>query len=303
MKLFLLTLIPPALWAVANHVDKFLVSRYFKDASLGAMMVFSSLIGVLVLPVAFFLQDQAFAVGFLTPMIIVLNGCLYLVGVQLYLMGLRVSDASTAGPILQMTPVLSFFLAYIVLGETLSSNQMIGGALIVCGAVAISIEMGGGARFRCRGDVLWLMTGASLFHAVQFLLFKVFAIKINFWSTMFWESVGFICFAMFLLTFVESYRRDFFSVFGKSGRVTGINLAAEAINIIGKVVFNYVSLLIPITLAWIGVGLQPLFILAYSVVLTIFLPQISAENVLGKHLVQKLLAVGIMLVGACILSG
>ena len=106
MKLFLLTLIPPALWAVANHVDKFLVSRYFKDASLGAMMVFSSLIGVLVLPVALFLQDQAFAVGFLTPMIIVLNGCLYLIGVQLYLMGLRVSDASTAVPILQMTPVL-----------------------------------------------------------------------------------------------------------------------------------------------------------------------------------------------------
>ena len=120
---------------------------------------------------------------------------------------------------------------------------------------------------------------------------------------MFWESVGFICFAMFLLTFVESYRRDFFSVFGKSGRATGINLAGEVINITGKVVFNYVSLLVPITLAWIGVGLQPLFILAYSVVLTIFLPQISAENVRGKHLVQKVLAVGTMLVGVYILNG
>jgi drug/metabolite transporter (DMT)-like permease len=138
MKLFLLTLIPPALWAVANHVDKFLVSRYFKDASLGAMMVFSSLIGVLVLPVAFFLQDQAFAVGFLTPMIIVLNGCLYLVGVQLYLMGLRVSDASTAVPILQMTPVLSFFLAYIVLGETLSSNQQMVTWFCSIGVLALS---------------------------------------------------------------------------------------------------------------------------------------------------------------------
>jgi uncharacterized membrane protein len=301
MSFFLLTLIAPAMWAFANHVDKFIVSRYFNNASLGAMMVFSALIGVVVFPVAFVFQDDAVTIGALAACIIILNGCLYLVGVQLYLMALRISDASTAVPILQLTPVIAFIFAYLVLGETISRNQMLGGALVILGAVIISFERGEGG-FRCRGDVLGLLSLSSLLFAVQYLLFKVFAIHTNFWTTMLWESVGFICFGMFLLIFIKPYRRDFFAVFARRGWATGVNLAGEVCNITGKIVFNYVSLLMPMTLAWIGVGFQPIFILVYSVILTLFFPRICEENVLGGHLVQKVASVGIMLVGACILN-
>jgi hypothetical protein len=76
----------------------------------------------------------------------------------------------------------------------------------------------------------------------------------------------------------------------------------ELVNITGKITFNYVSLLIPITLAWLGVGFQPLFVLAYSLILTIFFPHISAENVLGSHLLQKAVSIGSMVAGAFILN-
>jgi uncharacterized membrane protein len=227
MSMFLLTLVAPALWAVANHLDKIIVRRYFHDASVGAMMVFSALIGVAVLPVAFVLQDQAFAVGVMTPLVIISNGCLYLIGVQLYLMALRVGDASSCVPILQLTPVISFILAYLVLGETLSPNQMLGGVLIVSGALLISFEISSGKRTRWRADILGLMFLASFLHSGQYLLFKVFATQISFWSAMFWESVGFVCFGIFLLVFVESYRRDFLTVFGKHRGATGTNLLGK----------------------------------------------------------------------------
>ena len=76
----------------------------------------------------------------------------------------------------------------------------------------------------------------------------------------------------------------------------------EAGFITGKIAFNYVSLLIPITLAWVGVGFQPLFVLLYSVVLTVFFPHIGEEKVLGRHLIQKAVSVGVMLLGAYILN-
>jgi uncharacterized membrane protein len=302
MSMFLLTLIAPALWAVANHLDKIIVSRYFQNASLGAMMIFSALIGIAVLPVAFIFQDQAFAVGVITPLVILANGCLYLLGVQLYLMALRAGDASACVPILQLTPVISFVLAYLILGETLSANQLIGGVFIVSGALLISLEISLGKRTRWRADILSLMLLSSFLHSVQYLLFKVFATQINFWSTMFWESLGFVCFGIFLLVFVKSYRLDFLTVFGKKWRATGMNLLGELVNITGKITFNYISLLIPITLAWLGVGFQPLFVLVYSLILTVFFPHISTENVLGSHLIQRALAIGLMVVGAFILN-
>ena len=302
MSFFLLTLIAPAMWALSNHFDKYIVSRYFKDATIGAMMVFSALIALAVLPVAYLFQDQAFSIGVVTPLVLILNGCLYLLAVWLYLMALRISDTSTAVPILQLTPVVSFVLAYFVLGETLEPNQICGGALIVLGALAISFEMNGARRPSWRSDVLGRMFLSSFLFALQYLLFKLFAVRTSFWTTMFWESLGFIGFGMFLLVFITSYRRDFFAVFGKGGWVVGINLIGEIANLTGKITFNYVSLLIPITLAWVGVGFQPLFILTYSVILALFFPHISKEKVLGVHLVQKATSVGVMLVGAYILN-
>lgn len=75
MNSFLLSLIAPALWAASNHFDKYIVGRYFRDTSVGAMMVFSALIGIVVMPAAFIFQDSAFSIGPVSALLISLNGC------------------------------------------------------------------------------------------------------------------------------------------------------------------------------------------------------------------------------------
>jgi hypothetical protein len=57
-----------------------------------------------------------------------------------------------------------------------------------------------------------------------------------------------------------------------------------------------------ITLAWIATGFQPVFVLLYSILLAKFLPEISKEAVSGKHLIQKAVAIGIMVVGTIIIG-
>lgn len=302
MHSFIIALLAPAIWAVTNHFDKYIIGKYFKSASVGAMMIFSALVGLLVMPIAALFQQTAFSISPWTALLIALNGWLYLVAVLPYLKALKISDASAAVPMFQIIPVISFVLAWLVLGETLTGNQVAGGVLVIVGAIIISFEMQKGRKLKLRGDTLGLMFLSSFIFALNFLIFKVFAVETDFWTTVFWESVGFVAFGAGLLTFVGDYRKDFLSVFRKNGKtVISLNICNEVLNIIAKLVFNYASLLMAITMAWIAVGFQPVFVLLYSILLATFFPYISNENVVGKHLIQKVVSIVIMLIGIYII--
>ena len=40
----------PVLWAVSMHLDKYLVERYFKHSDVAVLLVFTALVGVVMLP-------------------------------------------------------------------------------------------------------------------------------------------------------------------------------------------------------------------------------------------------------------
>lgn len=304
MTALLLSLIAPALWAASNHFNKILVSRVLPSAGIGAIIIFAALVGVVVLLVSFFLQHDAFSIGLTNALMIALNGCIYLLALIPFLKALRISDASTIIPILQTIPVISFVLARIFLGEILTPNQIIGGVMILAGAVLISIEVTSDTnktKLALRADALSLMLLSAFLYSLSFLLFKALALQSKFWTTAFWESVGFIFYAAMMIACVRSYRTDFFSVLLRNRKATALIMSNEVLNIVAKVVFNYVSLLIPITLAWLGVGFQSVFVLLYSMVLAKFFPHLSNEAVKGRQLLQRGAAIVIMVAGALVM--
>lgn len=206
-------------------------------------------------------------------------------------------------PLFQLIPVFSYVLAYLVLGETLVIYQILGGVFIVGGAIGISLDLSDGKKIKFKKEVFWLMMLSSVIFALNFLFFKYFAIQSNFWFTSFWEYVGFAIFAVLIMLFVKSYRAQFVDVL-RNNKVTvlGLNGANEIINIIAKISFNFASLLTPVTLVWVVNGLQPFFVFVYGVLLTLFFPKISQENISKKVLSQKLLAIIVMFIGAYIIN-
>lgn len=299
---FWLALLPSALWAASNYLDKYLVSRFFKGSGVGTLMIFSALIGLVMLPVAALIHPAAITTPPINAWLIALNGCLYLLAVLPYLIALQKSDVSTAISIWQLIPVFSFVLAKVFLNESLNTNQMVGGLIVVLGAVIITFEMQEGRKIKFHASTLLLMLLSSILFAVSFLFFKVFALQADLWTTAFWEYVGFVGFGIFLLVFIKSYRRQFVQVLrDNSATILSLNALNEIINIVGKLLFNYASLLAPITLAWVAVGFQPVFALLFGTILTIFWPHIVQENIARKHLIQKGIAIGVMLAGAFIL--
>ena len=265
-------------------------------------MVFSSVIGLFLLPLIAFLHPEV--LGFsLSNILIIVNGFLYILAVLPYFYALQKDEASICVPLFQLTSIFSYVLSYLVLGETLNNYQLLGGFLVIIGAVGISLDLTDRKKIKFKKEVFWLMALSSLIFSLNFLFFKYFAIQSSFWFTSFWEYVGFAIFAILLMLFVKSYRAQFIIVL-KTNRaaVLGINGINELVNIIAKIAFNMASLLTPITLVWIVNGLQPFFVFLYGVILTIFFPKISQENIARKALFQKLFAILIMFFGTYLIQ-
>lgn len=303
MNWLLLALIPPIFWSMTNYFDKYLISKFFKGGGIGALMLFSSFIGLFLLVVIIIINPGVISSFQPSYLLMILNGFFYLLALLPYFYALQKNDASMTVPLLQMTPVISFFMGFFLLNETLSLSQIIGGILIITGAVVMSIEFKSLKEFKLKKDIFLLMFLSSFLFAINFLLFKLFALKTDFLTTSFYEYLGYSIFAVILVISIKSYRQEFLSVLrNNSKNAIILNALNEIINIIGKVSFNLVSLYIPVTLAWIVNGLQPLFIFIYGIILTIFFPKIIKENIKREVLLQKGIAIAIMFVGGIFLN-
>lgn len=303
MNWFLIALIPPAVWSITNHLDKYLLSKYFKSGGVGALMVFSSIIGMFLLPIIYFIHPEVIKAFNPKFLLISLNGFFYVLAVLPYFYALLKDETSVAAALFQMIPIFSYILAYFVLGETLTVLQMLGGLVIIVGAVLITLDLTNHKKIVFKKEVFGLMALSCLLFSINFLFFKFFAIEYSFWVTSFWEYLGFAIFASLLLLFIPSYRKQFSSVMKKNSlAVLTVNGVNEILNILAKVSFNFASLLTPITLTWIVDGLQPLFIFIYGVLLTVFLPKISKENISKRILVQRITAIIIMFVGVYLIN-
>ncbi len=302
MNWFLIALIPPALWSATNHLDKYLVSKFFKGGGVGALMVFSSLIGLFLLPLIAWLHPEVLSFS-LNSVLIAVNGFLYVLAALPYFYALQRDEASITVPLFQLVPVFSYVLAYFILGETLSSGQIFGGLLVVVGAIAITLDLSTKKKIGFKKEVFWLMMLSSVIFSLNFLFFKYFAIQSGFWYVSFWEYVGFALFAFLLMAFVKPYREQFIEVLKKNSLVViSLNGVNEIINITGKIAFNFASLLTPIAMTWIVNGLQPFFVVLYGVGLTILFPGAVKENIEKKALMQKLIAILTMFIGIYFLS-
>lgn len=298
MSPFLIALIPPALWGISNYIDKYLVSKVIKGGGIGALLIFSALIGLFVIAFILIFFPHVLTANPTTAFFTALNGSIYLLAVLPYLYALNKDDTSVAVALFQLGPVFQYVLAYFVLGEKLLPMQIAGGLLIIFGAIIMSLDVTSLKKIRFKFSIFWLMTLSSFLFAVNFLLFKVFALQQDFWTTSFWEYTGFSVFGICLLVFVKSYRKEFLDVMKENKvPVIGLNMLNEIVNIVGKLSFNFVSLLMPLALASVIAGIQPLFVLGYGIVLTLLFPNIIKEDI-GKRVVgHKLISILMMFAG------
>jgi len=290
----------PVLWAISTHLDKYLVERYFKENDVAVLLLFTAFIGVLVLP---FIALHAPVVARLDAgsiALVMFSGVLYMGGLLFYLRALQSEEASVVAPFFQAAPLFGYVLAYLVLGETLSTRQMIGGALIVVGTLVVSLRFDRAIGvFKLRLATLMLACGLAM--AMSGTIFKIFAIKVEFWVTTFWLFVGEAIFGAVMLA-VGSYRRQLTAVLrANMVALLAIGGSNELINLGGTLGSRFALTLAPLSIVQAIGSTTTLFVFVFGIVLSLLFPQLLRETLSFGELAQKgaaalLVAVGVALV-------
>lgn len=302
MSWFIIALVPPLLWAICNHIDKYLLSKYLKSLGFGSLILFSALIGPALLPIILIIQPRVFAISPILALVIMASGSLYIISLIPYMKALAQEEASRIIPFFQTMPIFGYLLGYFFLQETLTWLQIFSSVLIIAAAVILNIEIKTN-RAKINFKAIWLMVLSSFLLALITFLFKFVALQGNFWQTTFWEYIGFSLTAIFILVFVKSYRRDFFQVWKhNTAPVLLLNAGNEILNIIAKIILTFATLSAPLALVFVASGTTPFFVFLIGIILTIFLPKWGKENISKKVLVQKIIAIIILFIGSYLLN-
>ncbi len=296
MNWFLIALAAPVLWALVNHIDKYIISRYFTGRGVGSLVLFTALSGAIISIFILIFSPGSLGIGFVSAIIIAINGALLVASFIPYLHALEDEEASYVTALFQLIPVFAYVLGAIFLHEYLTLSQIFASMLIIAGAMIISLDLSHSVRFKVKP--FWLMILSTFMLAVNALIFKIVALEGNFWGTAFWEYVGGGIFGLLLFSAYRLYREQFLATIRKSrATILSLNISSELLNVAAKLLANFASLLAPLALVWVVNGFQPFIVFVYGIILTLFIPRWGKENLGKRAVIQKVSAIVIIFVG------
>ena len=291
----------PILWAISVHLDKYLVERYFKDADVIVLLIFTALMGLVLMPVIAWFEPGVFQRDLTSILLMTLSGLFYMTGITFYLRALQGHEASMVAPFFQSSPMFGYVLAYLVLGETLTPHQLPGGALIIVGVLSVSIGSGP-KRERFRWQLAALMLCAGFVLSLSTLIFKAFALKDEFWETAFWMFAGEALFGVGFLC-IGRYRRQFIDLCRvNGGALLALNASNELINLGGGLANRYALIFAPLAIVQAVGSTTTLFVFVIGVMLTLLFPKISRENLSAREFAQKGIAAVLVAIGVTLVS-
>lgn len=286
----------PVLWAISTHLDKYLVERYFKEGSVASLLVFTALIGLVMMPFIWAYYPCVIEMPLRSILPIMLSGVLYMAAMYFYLGALQGEEASMVAPFYQASPLFGYVLAYVILGEQLTLLQMAGGLLIVTGAALVSIRPGI-RKGRFKTALVVRMLSCAFMLAVATVIFKVFAIEDEFWPTTFWTYVGEAVFGVVLLAIPRFYREFFGILKANTGALLAINASNELINLGGGLGSRYALILAPLSLVQAVNSTTTLFVFLIGIGLTVFAPSLAQEDLSPSNLWKKGISAALVVSG------
>lgn len=304
MNWFIIALITPLAHAAVNHIDKHLISKYLKGGQVGSLVLFSALFAVVTLPFIGWFNPEVFSIAGGDALILILSGFLLVFAYICYFYALDLDEASFVAPMFQMIPVFGFFLSFLFLGEVISGKELGASLVVILGAIILSLELEGSGKIKFKRMGLLLMAGASFFTAINAVLFKfVTDSQQGFWVSIFWAFLGKVLCGVLIFFLIKSYRDQFLVVLKENKTsILSLNGLNEALGLLGEGAVSFAVLLAPVALVQVVSGFQPVFVLLYGVILTLFFPQFGVESMTKKHLVQKITGISIILVGSILLN-
>ncbi len=304
-----LSILSPFLFTLTNFVDKYLLGKIVGDKPVPSITILAGLAGVPFLIIFGILARHSLAdYGLTNALGAVSAGALLITAYYFYYKALMVADASLVAALFQLIIPFNYVLGLIFLDEHLSVVQLVAVGIVLLGSVVLSLENhedadDGRRRMRLNKSVFWYMFLSSLFIALSSVVFKMVAKDSAYLPTQFCEYTAGVIIGTLLFLCNRSARAGFLDILRRHrSQAVGLSGLNEILNLGGVVAMRYAMFLAPIAVVQAISSVQAIFLLAVGVALTALFPRFIKENIGRKHLLQKMAAIGIMILGTVLLA-
>ena len=279
-------ILSPALYSGVNYVDKFLLEKFEIDS--GVISVFSGIFAILA-SLIIMLFTGLTVTNPVTIAVIIASGFYTQIYLVPYFKALSLDDASRVVPLSQIVPVMVLILSYFILGESLNSRQYIGSILIVAACFLLAMDKPSLNIFRFR-KAFWYMMIASLCIALSYVLFKFAVEEVSFWQALPYEGFGIALGTIAILLFPNNLKRVKLKAKKLPRKVFGYMSLNEIIFLLSRYTAFYATSLIPVSMVSILYGFQPLFLIIFGSILSIWFPYLIKEVLSKETIVVKIFA-------------
>jgi len=293
----LFAFLAPLFWGCNNVMSKFLIDKHLKNPC-----VFNAYYGIacfaLVVPVALYsgLSFDPFLVA-----VALACGLLNFAQNLLYLMALKVEEASRIVPLTFLYAAFASFFAFLLLGETVTAVQYAGAALLILGSVLVSLR--GSLRSIAVSPALKLMIISDIMVGFTVVMEKFALAGISPYSLLFWMGIGQALAGVVIILASKQNKTDFAAALKLPLKTGGILWLDAACSTVAMLFFLAALSGGPATLVSSLNAVQPFFTLVLIFLLSRFLPHILKEDFTRGTLLLKIIAVLAVFAGVYLLAG
>ncbi|HEY9747323.1 MAG TPA: EamA family transporter [Allocoleopsis sp.] len=283
-------------WACCNLLSKILISQHVKSPSVNLItMGVWNLLPLLLIPIHGLVipSFHLIALGLTT-------GILYLLILIPYFKALAIEEASRVIPLWRLTPLFILLFSTGFVQESLNSYQLVAFFMLVVGGFLVSIKQM--SDFLRPSKAFYLMLFSSVVSSLYCLIAKSIYTQLSFYDgfTLIRTSVAF-CLVGLLL--IPQNRIEFAATMRQmTPYVRNLMILNGLLDFSALVLCNFAMSIAPASLVSASAGIQAVFVLALSILLSIKFPKLLQEDTSRSVLTQKGIAIALIIVGTGIIS-
>lgn len=199
-----------------------------------------------------------------------------------------------------LVPIFTYFFANILLGEVLTTNQTVAFLLLTIGSILMAVKNDDLGRWHV--PALRDATIAAFLFALSLVLSKYVFDRSNLVTGLVWSRLSMFAIAMSFLLF-KTARDAILSTPKEAG--TSNALLFYGVRVIGALagfLQNYAIAIGSVVIVNALQGIQFVFLLALTSLLSVYYPNILKETITRRILTLKFVAIGLITIGLIILA-
>ena len=289
-----LSLLAPLFWASSNFVDKYILGKYTRG--IFDFLFFSTITSLFLFLILFIFVGMPELTMY--SWIPILTGVILIYSYGFYGKALEQGDTSALVILFKFIPVLTVVLAFIFLGQTLSSNELLGFVVVLAGATIVSFEKSRGIFIKGFGMILI----AILMWSVMTLFIDYGLTKMSFWDYFLLDTLG-STLAGLTLFIIPAMRRQIID--GLKTATTGKYIWFSGNNLLdffGQMSIKKALAIAPSAgLVTVVMQAQSFYAIVIGILLTLIIPGVIKEDISAPVLIKKFIGALIMFSGVYIL--